>query len=128
IPRLLKALKKADIAIASRAVKGGKVETWTFSRKMISRIATILARPLTSVRDSMSGYFFLKKKVIKNIEFSSQGYKILLEVLVKGSYKKTIEVPYTFRTREVGSSKLGPKEYWKYTKDLIKLYISRMIR
>lgn len=128
IQKLIKSLQEADIAIGSRYIRGGEVETWTIYRKMVSRLATAMARPLTSVKDSMSGCFFLKKRVIKNIRFSSQGYKILLELLVKGEYKKTIEIPYTFRTREVGQSKLGPKEYWRYLKDLIKLYIHRILK
>ena len=126
-PELMKSLVDKvrsgyDIAIASRYVKGGGVKDWTFFRKIVSRGAILLARPLTSVKDPMSGYFFLRKKVIENIRFRPKGYKLLLEILVKGNYSKVIEVPYVFTKRMAGESKLKATEYWEYLKLLAHLY------
>lgn len=130
IPELIEPITqgKADLVIGSRNVKGGGVEVWPFSRRVISRIATALARPLTEVRDPMSGYFFLRKKVLNDVEFSSKGYKILLEILVKCKYRTVLEVPYVFRSRSVGQSKLGLKQYFSYLLDLSKLYSYKMLR
>lgn len=111
-----------DIAIGSRYVHGGKIEGWSRYRSLVSRGAIILSKPLTNIKDPTSGYFFLKKDVIKEISFSSIGYKILLEILVKGSYGNIKEIPYTFKSRQNGNSKLGNAEYINYLKLLYHLY------
>ena len=112
-----------DLVIGSRLIRGGSVEDWPFFRKLISWGARLLARPLTPVKDIMSGFFFFRRNVIKGIELKPVGYKILLEILVKGHYKGALEVPYIFRNREVGQSKLGPGEYWNYLRHLARLYL-----
>ena len=53
---------KTNFIIGSRLIKGGKVKNWPFSRKIISIIATIMAKLLTNVKDPMSGFFFFKKR------------------------------------------------------------------
>lgn len=111
-----------DIVIGSRYVEGGKIEGWDKFRSMISKGAIVLCKPLTNIKDPMSGYFFIKKDVIKDTIFSSIGYKLLLEILVKGSYKNVKEVPYTFKIREFGNSKLTIDEYINYIKLLYHLY------
>ncbi len=128
IPKLTEPIikNKADFAIGSRNIKGGSVEKWPFQRKMISKIASLMARVLTSVRDPMSGLFFLKRDVIKNIDFTSEGYKICLEVIVKGKYRMILEVPYVFRDRSVGTSKLNLKEYIKYLIDWFRLVVYKL--
>lgn len=123
IPKLLKEIEAGnDIVIASRYAKGGGVERFPFYRQLTSRGATLLARPLVKVQDPMSGYFFLKRKVIDGVKLNPIGYKILLEILVKGKYQKYTEVPYTFLCRYVGKSKLGGKIYWHYIVHLFRLY------
>lgn len=111
-----------DIAVASRYEKGGSVEGWSAFRKAVSRGAIALSMPLTNVKDPMSGYFFIKRKVIENTILDPIGYKILLEILVKGSYYKVKEFPYKFKLRESGESKLGIGEYINYTRHLYGLY------
>ena len=63
----------------------------------------------------------MKKEVINGIRFKSKGYKICLEIIVKGKYNRILEVPYRFRNREVGKSKLNLSEYIKYLIDLFQL-------
>jgi dolichol-phosphate mannosyltransferase len=111
-----------DIAVGSRYAKGGSIDGWSAFRKAVSRGAIALSMPLTNVMDPVSGYFFIKKKVIENTELNPIGYKILLEILVKGSYNKVQEIPYTFKLRENGKSKLGIGEYINYTRHLYGLY------
>jgi dolichol-phosphate mannosyltransferase len=77
---------------------------------------------LTGVKDSVSGFFFFKKEVIKNLNFNPRGYKIGLEIIVKGKYERVIEIPYTFTNRKSGKSKLGVGEYANYLLHLLKLY------
>ena len=122
IPQLIAELKDNDIAVGSRYTICGGVETWSFYRRAVSQIAILLTKPLTQVKDPMSGFFFLNRNVIKDINFKSKGYKILLEILVKGEYNKIKEVPYIFKNRFVGSSKLNYKEYLKYLLDILRLY------
>ena len=117
-----------DVAIASRSVKGGGVEDWSFYRRLVSKSAIMLARPLTRVKDPMSGYFFLKRSVIDGVHLSPKGYKLLLEILVKGRYEKVAEVPYVFTKRIFGESKLKPSEYWKYLKLLAHLYKAKFLQ
>jgi dolichol-phosphate mannosyltransferase len=116
----------ADIVIASRHVKDGGVSDWSLIRRSISWGATCLATMaipgiLRNVRDPMSGYFMLKRSVIESARLNPIGYKILLEVLVKGSYRGVQEIPYIFEERKEGSSKLGARQYGEYLLHLTRL-------
>ena len=113
-----------DIAIASRYVPGGGVENWSLSRRIVSKGAILLARPLTKVRDPVSGCFMITRQVQDAITFTPTGYKFLLELLVRGKYHQVREVPYTFHSRLTGKSKLGVGEYANYLRLLFQLYIS----
>jgi len=128
IPEILKPLlnNNAEISIGSRYISGGRIENWPFVRKIISKGATLLAKPLTKVKDPMSGFFFIKKEVISDKILNPKGYKICLEVLIKGSYQSVVEVPIVFTDRKKGKSKLNLKEYINFISDLIGLYIYRI--
>ncbi|MBM3308863.1 MAG: polyprenol monophosphomannose synthase [Candidatus Altiarchaeales archaeon] len=122
ILELVKALEKADFAVGSRRAPGGCVENWPLYRRIISAGAALLARPLVKVSDPMSGYFFLKKKLVEGKEFNPIGYKIMLEILVKTGIKNIAEVPITFKDRALGKSKIGFKVYKQYLTHLARLY------
>lgn len=126
IPEMVKALEKADFAVGSRRTSGGGVEKWPVYRRMISAGASLLARPLVRVSDPMSGFFFLKKKLIEGRAFNPVGYKIMLEILVKADVKNVVEVPFIFKDRAMGKSKLGFKVYGDYLTHLARLYWYRM--
>lgn len=117
-----------DIAAGSRYVKGGKLEGWGNFRSLVSWGAIMLSKPLTGVKDPMSGYFMLKRRVIEGVSFNPMGYKIFLEILVKGSYDNVTEIPYIFRNREAGESKLKMGEYVNYLRLLYHLYGFRLRR
>lgn len=114
-----------DIAIGSRYVSGGRIQEWSLIRKVVSRGAILLARPLTRVKDSMSGYFFVRREVIERYEFAPKGYKLLLEVLAYAECDqiKIKEVPYTFMKREIGQSELNGSEIISYLALLSRLYL-----
>lgn len=128
LPKLIKAMEKsnADIVVASRLVSGGGTEDWPRSRKITSYLATGLAKPVTKIKDPMSGFFLLKKEVIHKAPLKARGYKILLEILVKGKYKKAIEVPFIFKDRSAGQSKLTMKTNLEYLMQLLDLYIYKL--
>ncbi|MDD5095705.1 MAG: polyprenol monophosphomannose synthase [Dehalococcoidia bacterium] len=113
----------ADIAIASRYVRGGGVQGWSSARRIISKGATLLARPVTSVKDPMSGCFMLTRTTFATLNLNSEGYKVLLEILAQTKSCKVEEIPYTFECRRFGTSKLNWKEYIRYLQLLKRLYL-----
>jgi dolichol-phosphate mannosyltransferase len=130
LPALLAAIRQggADLAIASRLVPGGGTEGWPRTRKLTSRIATLLARPLTRVRDPLSGCFFFRREVIAGVALKPRGYKIGLEILVKGNARSIVEVPIIFRDRTVGMSKLSMKQNLEYLVQLADLLLFKLGR
>ena len=115
----------ADIAIASRYVKGGGCQGWGLVRRIISKGAIVLAYlflPATRlVKDPMSGFFMFHRQVVAQAHLEPTGFKILLEILMEGKFQNVAEVPYTFRTRSVGESKLSTRQQVDYLKHLYSL-------
>lgn len=130
IPRLFWPLHegKADIAVASRYIKGGSVGDWPFRLRAVSKGATSLGRLVTSVKDPMSGYFALKKSVIDGVKLKTRSCKILLEILAKGNYDKVVEVPFTFADRKAGASKIENRRMKDYLVHLMTLLFARNSR
>ncbi len=126
IPALVEAIREgADVAIASRYVEGGSIEGWSTKREVISKgakvLATILLPSTREIKDPLAGFFLFKKKVIDGKVLTPTGYKILLEVLVRGNTSHVEEVPYTFKERERGESNLTFREQLNYLKHLSRL-------
>jgi len=126
IPKLIESIKKyqCDIAIASRYIKGGKIQGWSAKRKLMSKFATLIAKKGLGIdtKDPMSGFFAFKRNIIKELNIDAIGYKILLEILVKTKGVRIKEIPYTFQDRELGNSKLDMKTIVDYFKSVWKLY------
>ncbi len=129
IPLLIKDLEMhdADIIVASRFIKGGGIENWPKIRLLGTNLAMLTVRPLTSIKDPMSGFFILRKNVIYNTKLIPRGFKILLEILVKGKYKKAIEFPFVFIDRVHGRSKLNSRTYLDFTLQLFDLYLYKLV-
>jgi dolichol-phosphate mannosyltransferase len=132
LPLMLeKAYKGYDLIIASRYIKGGSIEYWSISRRIISFGAIFLAHLLfpkiKNIKDPISGFFMFKREIVKNIHLNPKGFKILLEILVKGNYQSVVEVPYLFRERRKGKSKLNSKEIINYAIHLLKLKMYRLV-
>lgn len=120
---LLKEIKNGkDIAIASRYIKNGGIEKWSFKRKIISRGSIILAYlifpKIRPIKDPLSGFFLIKRNVVDDVKLNPVGYKILLEILVRGKYGNVVEVPYVFQNRNAGKSNLNIKEQINYLQHL----------
>jgi dolichol-phosphate mannosyltransferase len=126
IPDLVRALteQQADFVIGSRYVKGGHTEEgWGLLRWLNSKVATLLAWPLTSAADPMAGFFALRRATFEaNDHLDPIGYKIGLELVVKCRCRKVAEVPIAFANRLHGSSKLTFKEQVNYVRHLKRLY------
>lgn len=126
IPGMLDALEAgADFALGSRYVPGGSTdEGWGLFRVINSRIATLLARPFTEVRDPMSGFFAIRRETFERAaELNPVGYKIGLEILVKCACKRACEVPIHFSKRHLGQSKLSLKEQLRYLQHIRRLFV-----
>jgi dolichol-phosphate mannosyltransferase len=129
VPALADALERgADLAVGSRYVKGGGVEDWPLKRRVVSRVACLMGNALVPVRDSTSGFFALKRSVIDGVKLNPIGFKIGFEVIARGRYTSAVEVPYTFRDRELGASKFGRREIMQYVVQLGQVARDRLLR
>ena len=119
------AMKGGDLIIASRYVKGGGVEGWNILRRIESKAAIKIAHitvPVTRrVKDPISGYFLYHRQKVDEAELNPIGYKILLEILAKGHFNNIVEVPYTFKRRRKGRSKLNWRVQIDYIKQLLQI-------
>ena len=127
IPDMLAALDGADMAIGSRFTAGGTIDDkWGPFRWLNSRVASLLARPLTTAKDPMSGFFAMRRSTFESGKaFNPVGYKIGLEFIVKCRCRRIAEVPIHFADRQHGESKLTMKEQLRYLQHLRRLYIYR---
>jgi len=132
IPKMIEAFKQyqCDLVVASRYITGGNIKGWTIKRKLMSKIATVIAKKGLGVKikDPMSGFFAFKKNIIKELNFDALGYKFLLEILVKTKGINIKEIPYTFENRKFGSSKLDSSTIIDYFKSVWKLYKNGKIK
>ncbi|MEV0920120.1 polyprenol monophosphomannose synthase [Streptomyces sp. NPDC049967] len=114
LPRLLTALKSADLVLGSRWVPGGRVVNWPKSREMISRGGSTYSRLMLGLRtrDVTGGYRAFRTETLKGIgldEVASQGYCFQVDLArrsIEAGYH-VVEVPITFVDREVGDSKMS---------------------
>ena len=115
----------ADFVLGSRYVSGGTTsDDWGFLRWANSRVATLLALPLTPVKDPMSGFFALRRSTFEGgRDFNPIGYKIGLEVIVKCRCERVVEIPIHFEDRRYGKSKLTFRQQILYLQHLRRLYI-----
>ena len=126
LPELLKALRDGnDIAIASRYAQRNSVTNWNALRHFISRCSTLATLPLQRkglrIKDPLSGFFVVRRECIEGLDLQPYGFKILLEILVKGRIHKAVEVPFRFSARYAGSSKANIRVALQYFSLLGKL-------
>ncbi len=125
LPLLRKRLAEADIVIPSRFVSGGSDGGLQGIRKAISWTARTIGRlaikKLHNISDCTSGFFGLNREVITNAQLDPIGWKILIEILVKGNYHSVHEIPYVFQTRNSGKSKMSLQEQGNYLRHIVRL-------
>ena len=119
LPELLTAVERADIAIASRYARNHGTKGWNPLRAAVSRLSTFAAAPLISkknlgVTDPMSGFFVIRRRCIEGLSFQTTGFKLLLEILVRGRIRKAQEVPYHFGLRRAVTSKANAAVAFDY--------------
>lgn len=114
LPRLLTALKGADLVLGSRWVPGGRVVNWPRSREFLSRGGSTYSRLLLDVpiRDVTGGFRAFRSETLQGLGLSdvaSQGYCFQVDLArraIKAGYH-VVEVPITFVERELGDSKMS---------------------
>jgi dolichol-phosphate mannosyltransferase len=133
-PELLRELVRAmeagaDVALASRYAGKGARLRWNALRQMISAVSIRMAAPLQRkeirVKDPLSGYFLVRRRCIAKIPFRQTGFKLLLEILMRGRVRRAVEVPFEFGRRGGGRSKAGVMIAWDYLVLLFGLYRER---
>jgi dolichol-phosphate mannosyltransferase len=126
IPQLLAIMKECNcgIVIGSRYVKGGKIDGWPFTRKVISKTANLIARASLSLKlkDCTSGYRCYSTRFLKEAigNLHSHTYEIQIETVRQATLRnfKVKEMPVLFVNRKRGKSKLSwteIKSYLSYT-------------
>jgi dolichol-phosphate mannosyltransferase len=134
LPQMLAELRSAscDLVVGSRYVDGGGVADWDAKRVGISRLATRLSQKMlgTTVQDPMSGFFMLRREALLAAvpQLSNMGFKILLDLLMSHPTPLRVkELPYTFRTRQSGESKLDHRVAWDFLMMLADKTIGRFV-
>src|SRR5262249_36551716 len=122
LPRMIETLEKnqAEFVIGSRYVTGGSISAeWSLLRHLNSSVATLMARSFCRAKDALSGFFALPRAVLDRAEaLNPIGYKIGLELIVKGGCSRIVELPIHFSERRLGQSKLGLREQLNYLRQL----------
>jgi dolichol-phosphate mannosyltransferase len=124
LPSMLAAMRRAgaDMVIGSRYIPGGGTSDWGVGRLAMSRFACLLASGLTPVSDATSGFFLVRKNLARSVTISAGGFKICLELLVRGRPATVVEVPYVFQARTAGESKMNLREAIGYLDQLKNLW------
>lgn len=125
IPMLKQIEMGYDLVIPSRFVPDGNDGGLAVHRKWVSWVARMMGKlalkKVRPINDPTSGFFILRRQVIESIHLHPIGWKILIEILVRGRYQRVLEMPYQFQTRATGKSKMSFKEQWNYIRHLVKL-------
>jgi len=124
LPRMLAAMQQtgADLVVGSRYIPGGGTRNWPLRRLLMSKFACLMARGLTPVRDATSGLFLIRRSLARDVQISAGGFKICLELLVRGRPASVVEVPYVFENRTAGESKMNVAEAMGYFAQLRDLH------
>ncbi len=132
VPQLLARLGQGDcdFVLGTRYGRTGAIAAdWPIRRRLGSALATLLARPLAHLSDPMSGFFALHRTTWERAApLDPIGYKIGLELFVKGRCRRPAEVPITFALRTAGASKASFAEGRRYLRHLARLYRFRFPR
>jgi dolichol-phosphate mannosyltransferase len=116
LPRLVAVVEDgADLAIGSRYVPGGSTEGWPWHRRFLSWGGNRYARLALglSINDATAGFRAFRDTTIRKVapetcEASGYGFQVEMAWRTERAGLSTVEVPITFRERELGNSKMNP--------------------
>jgi dolichol-phosphate mannosyltransferase len=134
LPQMLEILKSGqfDIAVGSRYAPGGGIGSWDSSRASISRFAARVSRLLVraDLSDPMSGFFMITRPAFESCmrRLSGLGFKILLDLFASSPQPLRFrEIPFQFRTRRAGESKLDNQVAWDYGMLILDKLVGRVL-
>ncbi len=120
-----------DLVVASRYSKGG-ADLGGAVRKNMSKAASLLTKavvsPARKTPDPLSGFFLLRREVVDGVELKPVGYKLLLEVLVRGNARRITSLPYVFERRLAGNSKFNLSEQVRSLRHIMRLAFAEIRR
>lgn len=127
LPALFERIKGGrDLAIASRYIEGGRLDGWNPARRFLSSMAAWPCLPLQPkgrrARDPLSGFFLVRRRCLNGVDFQKSGFKLLLEILVRGRVRSIQEIPYCFSRRRAGRSKADIGVAFDYIALIARLY------
>lgn len=134
IPEMIEYLKNGyDLVISSRFLKNSKIIEYPLFRKLFSiimcKIIKLLIRKI-KVNDPLSGFFAIRREkleeIIDKIKFK-RGFKILIEILINSKKIKIKEIPFVFRPRIYGKSKVNKTIVLEFFKQIIYYFILNKI-
>jgi dolichol-phosphate mannosyltransferase len=129
LPELWKVEAGHDVVLASRYAPLGTLDHWHPARHLLSRTAIWLTYPLQKagirVKDPMAGFFMVRRSALRGVELHNRGFKILLEILVRGNVRSVKEIPFAFGARRAGDSKANLRVGLDYFALLYRLWKSR---
>lgn len=124
---------EVDVVVGSRYVDNGSVGDWSERRAALSRWATRLSRALlkAELHDPMSGFFMIRREALHaciRAGVSGVGFKILLDLFATSPTPLRFrELPYRFRNRIAGQSKLDTNVAWEFFIMLLDRFLGRMV-
>lgn len=128
---LARAREGADVVVGSRYCVNGSVGDWDEGRRRLSWWATRAAHRVLRQRieDPMSGYFLLRRDVARDAarRVRPRGFKILAEILASSPSLHAVEVPYRFRPRRSGASKMSASVATEYAEFLYERTLGRLL-
>jgi dolichol-phosphate mannosyltransferase len=134
LPQMLDALERGDldIVVGSRYVAGGDIGDWDTARARMSRLAVRLSRLVVRVElaDPMSGFFMMRRAVLTGSvrKLSPIGFKIMLDLFASSPQPlRFTELPYSFRLRHAGESKLDSVAAWDYVMLLLDKLVGHLV-
>ena len=134
LPEMLRRLRggQIDVVIGTRYAKDGDVGAWQRERVWISQFATWLSRSIlrADLSDPMSGFFAIRREALEGSQrrLSELGFKILVDLFASSPRPLRFEeLPYTFRTRVAGESKLDVQAAWEFVMLLLDKLVGHVV-
>ena len=125
LPELIGPILNNDsqVVVASRFLKADKTPARNVYRRFMTRLAMQLARLATvEVTDPLSGFFAFRREVVEGVKLKPLGYKIGLEIILRGCYRRITEIPITLEARRFGQTKFNWRTVWEYLLQLTLLF------
>ena len=131
IPPMLNRLRKADLVLGSRYIRGVNVVNWDLKRLLLSKSASLYVRLITRmlVTDATGGFKCWRRRTLEKLDLEdvfSNGYLFQVETTYK-AYRQGLvieEVPIIFYERDLGRSKMDWRIIWEAVWGVLKLRLT----